>query len=33
MVEPFLKTATQQGHLKIVAAQYDLNTGQIEILK
>ena len=32
-VEPFLKTATKEGHLKIVAARYDLSTGQVEILK
>ena len=32
-VEPILKTAAKEGHLKIVAARYDLSTGQVEILK
>ena len=30
---PFLKTAIKEGHLKVVAARYDLSTGQVEILK
>jgi len=32
-VEPFLKSAAAAGHLKIVAARYDLNTGGLEMLK
>ena len=32
-VEPFLKTAVADGHLRIVAACYDITTGQVEILK
>ena len=32
-VEPILKTSAIEGHLKIVAARYDLSTGQVEILK
>ena len=32
-VEPILKTSAIEGHLKIVAARYDLSTGQLEILK
>ena len=32
-VEPILKTEVKEGHLKIVAARYDLSTGQVEIIK
>jgi carbonic anhydrase len=32
-VEPFLKTAVTEGHLKVVAARYDLSTGKVEILE
>jgi len=32
-VEPFLKSAVSAGHLRIVAARYDISTGQVEILK
>lgn len=32
-VEPFLKSAAAEGKLKLVAARYDLATGQVEILK
>jgi carbonic anhydrase len=31
-VEPFLKTAVSEGHLRIVAARYDISSGQVEIL-
>lgn len=32
-VEPIISEAEQSGKLKIVAARYDLGTGQVEILK
>lgn len=32
-VEPFLKAAQAEGKLKIVAARYELGSGQIELLK
>jgi carbonic anhydrase len=32
-VEPILKEAVKGGHLRIVAAHYDISSGQVEILK
>lgn len=32
-VEPFLTSVAAAGHLKIVAARYDLNPGGFEMLK
>jgi len=32
-VDPILKTEAHEGRLKIVAARYDLSTGQVEMLK
>jgi carbonic anhydrase len=32
-VDPFLKKAVQDGHLKIQAACYDLHSGAVELLK
>ena len=32
-VEPILKAAATEGHVKIVAARYDLSTGLVQVLK